>query len=628
MTESPEAATAAKARKKPTSLNGMLVADLKAMAGALGIADAEQMRKPQLVEAIKNLQDGAAADKAAAPARQPAQETAQKPARERARKTAQKPDEKADEPSADRPAEQSAETEGGERPSRRSRRSRGQGDGQQPDGAEKQGNQQGSQQDEKSGGNQQGNQQKGQKGQQRGDKQPQQKQGGQQGNQQKSGDKQQGGQQNNQQGGQQNNQQGQNNPGNQNLQQDEDDDEEGGGRRNRRRRARERERGRTRGEVDTTILEDDVLVPAAGILDVLENYAFVRTTGYLPGPDDVYVSLSMVRKHGLRRGDAVTGQVRTPREGERKEKFNPLVRIDTVNGLDPEEARDRPEFSDLTPLFPTERLRLETTADELVGRVVDLVAPLGKGQRALLVSPPQAGKTMVLQAVADAITRNNPETHVMVVLVDERPEEVTDFTRSVRGEVIPSTFDRQPADHTVVAELAVERAKRLVELGMDVVLLVDGLTRLARAYNLSATGGGRVLAGGVDSSALHPTKKFFGAARNIEDGGSLTILATALADTGSATDEVILEELEGTANAEIRLRREMAERRVFPAVDVTASGTRRSADLAADAEVATTVAVQDAVRDAGLLEGTTRLVEKLRTTASNADVVAAKDPLG
>ena len=269
-------------------------------------------------------------------------------------------------------------------------------------------------------------------------------------------------------------------------------------------------------------------MPAAGILDVLDNYAFVRTSGYLPGTDDVYVSLSMVRKFGLRRGDAIVGQVRQPREGERKEKFNPMVRIDAVNGADPEVAKNRVEFSKLTPLYPSERLRLETGADNLIGRVIDIAAPIGKGQRGLIVSPAKAGKTMILQSIANSITTNNPECHLMVVLVDERPEEVTDFERSVKGEVISSTFDRPPADHTTVAELAIERAKRLVELGHDVVVLLDGITRLGRAYNLAAPPSGRILSGGVDSAALYPPKKFFGAARNIENGGSLTILATAL----------------------------------------------------------------------------------------------------
>ncbi|WP_350274335.1 transcription termination factor Rho [Kribbella sp. HUAS MG21] len=366
--------------------------------------------------------------------------------------------------------------------------------------------------------------------------------------------------------------------------------EEGEGRR-RRRRGRDRDRnrdnqdrsrdsGRSRGrgeryDAEPTITEDDILVPAAGILDVLDNYAFVRTSGYLPGPNDVYVALSMVKRYGLRKGDAITGAVKQPQEGERKEKFNPLVRIDTVNGADPEIAKQRQDFNKLTPLYATERLRLETEPGILTTRIVDIVSPIGKGQRGLIVSPPKAGKTMVLQALANAITTNNPEVHLMVVLVDERPEEVTDMQRTVKGEVIASTFDRPADDHTTVAELAIERAKRLVELGHDVVVLLDSITRLGRAYNIAAPASGRILSGGVDSSALYPPKRFFGAARNIEDGGSLTILATALIETGSKMDEVIFEEFKGTGNMELRLRREFADRRIFPAIDVVASGTRR-----------------------------------------------------
>ncbi|MFN8191109.1 MAG: transcription termination factor Rho [Nocardioidaceae bacterium] len=369
---------------------------------------------------------------------------------------------------------------------------------------------------------------------------------------------------------------------------DDDADGAGGSRRNRRRRGRDRNRERqgTRGEPDTQILEDDILVPAAGILDVLDNYAFVRTSGYLAGPDDVYLSLSMVRKYGLRRGDAIVGQVRQPREGERKEKFNPMVRVDSVNGADPETAKHRIEFAKLTPLYPSERLRLETDATNMIGRVIDIAAPIGKGQRGLIVSPAKAGKTMILQSIANSITANNPECHLMVVLVDERPEEVTDFERSVKGEVISSTFDRPASDHTTVAELAIERAKRLVELGHDVVVLLDGITRLGRAYNLAAPASGRILSGGVDSAALYPPKKFFGAARNIENGGSLTILATALIESGSKMDEVIFEEFKGTGNMEIRLRREFADKRIFPAIDPVQSGTRREELLMSKEELA------------------------------------------
>jgi transcription termination factor Rho len=367
----------------------------------------------------------------------------------------------------------------------------------------------------------------------------------------------------------------------------EDDDEDGDGR-GRRRRGRYRDRKRrggrgTEGGVVGTeepeIAEDDVLIPVAGILDVLDNYAFLRTSGYLPGPNDVYVSLGQVKKYGLRKGDAVVGAVRQQREGEqpqgRQQKFNALVRIDAVNGGSPDDARGRAEFNKLTPLYPQERLRLETESNVTTTRIIDLVAPIGKGQRGLIVSPPKAGKTLILQAIANAIARNNPECHLMVVLVDERPEEVTDMQRTVKGEVIASTFDRPADDHTTVAELAIERAKRLVELGHDVVVLLDSITRLGRAYNLAAPASGRILSGGVDSSALYPPKRFFGAARNIEHGGSLTILATALVETGSKMDEVIFEEFKGTGNMELRLSRQLADKRIFPAVDVNASGTRR-----------------------------------------------------
>ena len=344
------------------------------------------------------------------------------------------------------------------------------------------------------------------------------------------------------------------------------------------RRDRNRGRGRDRGhreDREPVISEDDVLVPVGGLVDILENYSFIRTAGYLPSPNDVYVSQGQVRKYGLRKGDVVTGQVRQAREGETRQKYNPLITLETINGVSVDEARGRVEFGKLVPLYPQERLRLETEPNVLTTRVIDLIAPIGKGQRGLIVSPPKAGKTMVLQSIANAITRNNPECHLMVVLVDERPEEVTDMQRSVKGEVIASTFDRPADDHTSIAELAIERAKRLVELGHDVVVLLDSITRLGRAYNIAAPASGRILSGGVDSAALYPPKKFFGAARNIEDGGSLTILATALVDTGSRMDEVIFEEFKGTGNMELILDRKMADKRIFPAVNVVASGTRK-----------------------------------------------------
>jgi transcription termination factor Rho len=382
-----------------------------------------------------------------------------------------------------------------------------------------------------------------------------------------------------------------NNNNNNNSNNDDDDDGDGRqGRRGRRFRDRRRRGERTGAEGgggadrDTELREDDVVQPVAGILDVLDNYAFVRTSGYLAGPNDVYVSMNMVRKNGLRRGDAVTGAVRIAREGEGsggggnqnpRQKFNPLVRLDTINGGSVEDAKKRPEFQKLTPLYPNQRLRLETTPDRLTTRVIDLIMPIGKGQRALIVSPPKAGKTMILQSIANAITTNNPECHLMVVLVDERPEEVTDMQRSVKGEVIASTFDRPPSDHTAVAELAIERAKRLVEQGSDVVVLLDSITRLGRAYNNASPASGRILSGGVDSTALYPPKRFLGAARNIEFGGSLTIIATAMVETGSTGDTVIFEEFKGTGNAELKLDRKISERRVFPAVDVNPSGTRK-----------------------------------------------------
>jgi transcription termination factor Rho len=343
-------------------------------------------------------------------------------------------------------------------------------------------------------------------------------------------------------------------------------------------RDRKRGRGPLGDDFEPEITEDDVLIPVAGILDVLDNYAFVRTSGYLPGNNDVYVSLGQVKKYNLRKGDAVVGAIRQPRDGDNsqgRQKYNAIVRIDSINGLPIEDAANRVEFGKLTPLYPQERLRLETDSAKLSTRIIDLVSPIGKGQRGLIVSPPKAGKTLVLQAIANAIAKNNPEVHLMVVLVDERPEEVTDMQRTVKGEVIASTFDRPAEDHTTVAELAIERAKRLVELGHDVVVLLDSITRLGRAYNLAAPASGRILSGGVDSSALYPPKRFFGAARNIEEGGSLTIIATALVETGSKMDEVIFEEFKGTGNMELRLSRQLADKRIFPAVDVNASGTRR-----------------------------------------------------
>jgi transcription termination factor Rho len=422
--------------------------------------------------------------------------------------------------------------------------------------------------------------------------------------------------------------------------QDEDGlDERGGRRRRSRDRYRDRDRDRkgrgTRGRPgagelagldDIEVNDDDVLLPVAGILDLMDSYAFVRTTGYLPSANDVYVSLNQVKRYGLRRGDAVTGAVRQPREGEqppaqgnRPSKFNALVRLDSVNGLEPDGARVRPEFNKLTPLYPQERLRLESDSGKLSPRVIDIVAPIGKGQRGLIVAPPKAGKTIIMQQIANAITTNNPEVHLMVVLVDERPEEVTDMERTVKGEVIASTFDRPASDHTIVAELAIERAKRLVELGQDVVVLLDSLTRLSRAYNLAAPASGRILSGGVDASALYPPKRFFGAARNIEHGGSLTILASALVETGSKMDEVIFEEFKGTGNMELRLSRGLADKRIFPAVDVNASGTRREEILMPHDELKIIYKLRRVMGALDQTQAIELLIGKLRDTKSNVE---------
>ncbi|MEU4839820.1 transcription termination factor Rho [Nocardia testacea] len=404
-------------------------------------------------------------------------------------------------------------------------------------------------------------------------------------------------------------------------------DDEEGGRGRRGRRFRERRRGRDRdgggGESrEPEIREDDVLQPVAGILDVLDNYAFVRTSGYLAGPNDVYVSMNLVRKNGLRRGDAITGAVRAPRDGEQsnqRQKFDPLVRLDTVNGAEIDSAKRRPDFNKLTPLYPNQRLRLETQQNKLTTRVIDLIMPIGKGQRALIVSPPKAGKTTIMQDIANAIAINNPECYLMVVLVDERPEEVTDMQRSVKGEVIASTFDRPPSDHTSVAELAIERAKRLVEMGKDVVVLLDSITRLGRAYNNSSPASGRILSGGVDSTALYPPKRFLGAARNIENGGSLTIIATAMVETGSTGDTVIFEEFKGTGNAELKLDRKIAERRVFPAVDVNPSGTRKDELLLNPDEAAVLHKLRRVLSGLDSHQAIDLLIDRLRKSKNNLE---------
>ncbi|MCT1774598.1 transcription termination factor Rho [Brachybacterium sp. p3-SID957] len=397
-----------------------------------------------------------------------------------------------------------------------------------------------------------------------------------------------------------------------------------------------------RSQDDHDVREGDELVTVAGILDIRDNNAYVRTTGYLPGPSDVYVSMNQVRKYGLRKGDALTGQVKAPREGEEQHveqqhhgggggrnrrgrgnqnqgKYAALVQVDTINGMTPERARARVDFGKLTPLYPDERLRLETASHIISPRVIDLVSPIGKGQRGLIVSPPKAGKTIIMQQIANAITTNNPEVHLMVVLVDERPEEVTDMQRTVKGEVIASTFDRPASDHTIVAELAIERAKRLVEMGRDVVVLLDSITRLGRAYNLAAPASGRILSGGVDASALYPPKRFFGAARNIENGGSLTILASALVETGSKMDEVIFEEFKGTGNMELRLSRNLADKRIFPAVDVNASSTRREEELMGKEELAIMWKLRRVLGSLEQQQALELLLERVKKTQSNSE---------
>ena len=394
-------------------------------------------------------------------------------------------------------------------------------------------------------------------------------------------------------------------------------------RRSKRDRQAERaeKQARRREENEPRLSEDDVLAPISGVLDILDNYAFVRTTGYLPGTNDVYVSLAQVKKYNLRKGDHVLGAIRVPREGEsnNRQRFNALVQVEAINGQSVEEAANRRVFSKLTPLYPKERLRLETTPKKLGTRVVDLVSPIGKGQRGLIVSPPKAGKTLMLQSIANAITVNNPDVYLMMVLVDERPEEVTDMQRTVKGEVIASTFDRPAEDHTTVAELAIERAKRMVELGYDVVVLLDSMTRLGRAYNLAAPASGRILSGGVDSAALYPPKKFFGAARNIEEGGSLTILATALVETGSKMDEVIFEEFKGTGNMELRLSRQLVDKRIFPAVDINASGTRREENLLSPDEIKIMWGLRRALAGMEPEQALGVLTNQLRKTESNVE---------
>ena len=409
---------------------------------------------------------------------------------------------------------------------------------------------------------------------------------------------------------------------------DSNDDGNQGGRRGRRnRRNRNRNRDNQHNQQDNNQQFDpEELQEVAGIVDIVDNNAaFIRTTGYRKNSADVYVNQKLVRQNGLRAGDAVIGQVRQNGQGHshgsgrNRQRYNQLVRVDSVNGMSPEEAKQRAEFHKLTPLYPNKRLRLETEPKILTTRVIDLVMPIGKGQRALIVSPPKAGKTTILQNIANAIATNNPECYLMVVLVDERPEEVTDMQRSVKGEVIASTFDRPPSEHTAVAELAIERAKRLVEMGQDVVVLLDSITRLGRAYNNSSPASGRILSGGVDSNALYPPKRFLGAARNIEEGGSLTIIATAMVETGSAGDTVIFEEFKGTGNAELKLDRKIAERRVFPAVDVNPSGTRKDDLLMSPEETRVMHKLRRILSALDPQQSIDMLIKQLKKTKSNGE---------
>ncbi len=374
-------------------------------------------------------------------------------------------------------------------------------------------------------------------------------------------------------------------------------------------------------------VEEEGLFIRTGILDILpEGYGFLRTRGYLPSEDDIYVSLSQIRRFHLKRGDEIQGQVRPPKDSE---KYNALLRIEKVNGDNPEVCRERKQFEQLTPLFPLERLRLETPNGEVAPRIIDLIAPIGKGQRGLIVSPPKAGKTTILKQIANSITHNNPEVKLIVLLVDERPEEVTDMERSVKGEVISSTFDQPSDNHIQVAELVLERAKRLVEHNHDVVILLDSITRLARAYNLATPTSGRILSGGVDSTALYPPKRFFGAARNIEDGGSLTIIATALVETGSRMDEVIFEEFKGTGNMELHLDRKLADKRIFPAIEIDKSGTRKE-ELIMDPEEAQVVwklrRVLHALDPSAAIE---LLIDKIKSTRNNREFLneIARSPI-
>ncbi|MEV4500532.1 transcription termination factor Rho [Streptomyces klenkii] len=630
------AATAPKRRRSGTGLDAMVLAELQQLASSLGIKGTARMRKGQLIEVIKERQAGGSAapakaeTAAAADAETKPKRRATSKARtgEAAEKAEAKPAEKAAQQQIEIPGQPSSD----EQPAGERRRRRATAPAGSPDAAEAQPAEKAVRAEErteakaeaaldsaegKAKGDRQDRAERGQKGDRR--------ERGERGDRGERGqrDRRERGQRDDAQKGDRQQRDGRGAPqGAQAGPQDDGYDDEAGGRRGRRGRYRDRRGRRGRDEGfgnEPQVSEDDVLIPVAGILDILDNYAFIRTSGYLPGPNDVYVSLAQVRKNGLRKGDHVTGAVRQPKDGERREKFNALVRLDSANGMSAESGRGRPEFNKLTPLYPQDRLRLETDPGVLTTRIIDLVAPIGKGQRGLIVAPPKTGKTMIMQAIANAITTNNPECHLMVVLVDERPEEVTDMQRSVKGEVISSTFDRPAEDHTTVAELAIERAKRLVELGHDVVVLLDSITRLGRAYNLAAPASGRILSGGVDSTALYPPKKFFGAARNIEDGGSLTILATALVETGSRMDEVIFEEFKGTGNMELKLDRKLADKRIFPAVDVDPSGTRKEEILLGGEELAIVWKLRRVLHALDSQQAIELLLDKMKQTKSNAE---------
>ncbi|MFE1551089.1 transcription termination factor Rho [Streptomyces sp. NPDC058718] len=644
----------ARRRRSGTGLDGMVLAELQQVASGLGIRGTARMRKSQLIEVIKEAQAGGGS---AAPAKT-AEAAETKPKRRATSKTrtgetaaeaAAPQAEKAEKAVAQQQIDIPGQPASDDQPAGERRRRRATAPAGSPEGEAKAEAAQvvktearaetrtevktDAQADAKAegavdGAEGRGRRDRGERGErgERRDRRDRQRDRG-------KGDEQQGGGQGGQrqrQGGQGQGQQGQGqgqgqSQGQQGGQQagpQDDYDDEAGGRRGRRGRYRDRRGRRGRDDFqagEPQVSDDDVLIPVAGILDILDNYAFIRTSGYLPGPNDVYVSLAQVRKNGLRKGDHVTGAVRQPKDGERREKFNALVRLDSANGMAADSGRGRPEFNKLTPLYPQDRLRLETDPGVLTTRIIDLVSPIGKGQRGLIVAPPKTGKTMIMQAIANAITHNNPECHLMVVLVDERPEEVTDMQRSVKGEVISSTFDRPAEDHTTVAELAIERAKRLVELGHDVVVLLDSITRLGRAYNLAAPASGRILSGGVDSTALYPPKRFFGAARNIEDGGSLTILATALVDTGSRMDEVIFEEFKGTGNMELKLDRKLADKRIFPAVDVDASGTRKEEILLGADELAVTWKLRRVLHALDQQQAIELLLDKMKQTKSNGE---------